>query len=489
MILKSTPHRRVSLKSCWVLSADICMEFGLEKCRVLNIYHGKVVGEEEDQTLYGTIVEQMDENDSYKYLGFQQNRGLNHRDIKQMVQQHFEQRLRVLLRSRLNSRNLFKAINTFAVPVLTYSFGIIKWTTTDLENINIKTRVLLTKSRKLHPKSCKERVTLGREVGGRGLLDIHELCNRQVHDLRTYFTNREHPLHQAIVCTDRNFTPLNLASQGAAYPPFHTDEEKETIWASKELHGRHYSQIHQDHISKSLSYKFLQSGQLFPETEGFILAIQDQVIRTRNYRKFVIKDGTVDDSCRKCHLCPETIDHITAGCRLLAGTEYTGRHNSVAKIIHQGLSLHRNLLDNMPPYYEYNPESVLENDAYKLYWDFTIYTDKTIPHNRTDMVLLDKNQGIAHLMDISVPADANVDAKYRDKIEKYLPLATEIQRLWKLKEVIIVPFIISVTGITPHSFPRHLKQLHLGENVHTQSQKAVILHTCNITRSFLNSGQ
>ena len=143
----------------------------------------------------------------------------------------------------------------------------------------------------------------------------------------------------------------------------------------------------------------------------------------------------------------------------------------------------------MPPYYEYNPESVLENDFYKLYWDFTIYTDKTIPHNRPDMVLLDKKQDIVHLMDISVPADANVDAKYRDKIEKYLPLATEIQRLWKLKEVIIVPFIISVTGITPHSFLRHLKQLHLGENVHTQSQKAVILHTCNITRSFLNSGQ
>ncbi|XP_072162643.1 uncharacterized protein [Bemisia tabaci] len=186
------------------VSADICMEFGLEKSRVLNIYRGKVAEEEEDQTLYGTIVEQMDENDSYKYLGFQQNRRLNHSDIKHMVQQHYEQRLRVLLRSRLNSRNLFKAINTFAVPVLTYSFGIIKWTTTDLENINIKTRVLLTKSQKLHPKSCKERVTLGREVGGRGLLDIHELCNRQVHDLRTYFTNREHPLHQAIVCTDRN---------------------------------------------------------------------------------------------------------------------------------------------------------------------------------------------------------------------------------------------------------------------------------------------
>jgi len=32
--------------------------------------------------------------------------------------------------------------------------------------------------------------------------------------------------------------------------------------------------------------------------EGFVCAVQDQVVNTKNYRKFIIKDGTIDDVCR-----------------------------------------------------------------------------------------------------------------------------------------------------------------------------------------------
>jgi hypothetical protein len=38
-----------------------------------------------------------------------------------------------------------KAVNTYAVRLLTYSFGVIKWSKTNLQNINIQTRVLSTK--------------------------------------------------------------------------------------------------------------------------------------------------------------------------------------------------------------------------------------------------------------------------------------------------------------------------------------------------------
>jgi hypothetical protein len=37
-----------------------------------------------------------------------------------------------------------KAVNTYAVPLLTYSFDVIKWSKTNLQNISIKTRVLFT---------------------------------------------------------------------------------------------------------------------------------------------------------------------------------------------------------------------------------------------------------------------------------------------------------------------------------------------------------
>ena len=42
-------------------------------------------------------------------------------------------------------KNKVKSINTYATPVLTFSFGIVKWTPIDLQNLQTKTRTLLTR--------------------------------------------------------------------------------------------------------------------------------------------------------------------------------------------------------------------------------------------------------------------------------------------------------------------------------------------------------
>ncbi|VEN45555.1 unnamed protein product [Callosobruchus maculatus] len=57
----------------------------------------------------------------------------------------------------------------------------------------------------------------------------------------------------------------------------------------------------------------------------------------------------------------------------------------------------------------------------------------------------------------------------------------------KQNKVTIVPLIMSVSGLTPNTFTPHLKQLGLDERLHKIFQKSVILKTCNIVRSFLNS--
>ena len=139
------------------------------------------------------------------------------------------------------------------------------------------------------------------------------------------------------------------------------------------------------------------------------------------------------------------------------------------------------------PYYQYTPTTILENQQYKLYWDTTIHTDKTIKYNRPDITFTDKKEKTTYLIDISIPNDTNITQKYKEKIEKYTPLAQEIQRIWKQQKIHIVPLIISVTGITPRNFKRHLHQLQINTNTHTEIQKATILKTCNIVRTFLNN--
>ena len=40
----------------------------------------------------------------------------------------------------------------------------------------------------------------------------------------------------------------------------------------------------------------------------------------------------------------------------------------------------------------HNPAPVLENDSYKLQWDFKIQTDHQIPARRTDLIIIKKKK-------------------------------------------------------------------------------------------------
>ena len=113
---------------------------------------------------------------------------------------------------------------------------------------------------------------------------------------------------------------------------------------------------------------------------------------------------------------------------MLAGTEYTARHNQAAKVIHQAIATTYNLTENTDPYYKYTPTSVLENDQYKLYWDIQIHTDKTTPANRPDIVFQSKIDKTTYLIDIAIPNDNNIQSTYDGKISKYTDLAIEIKR-------------------------------------------------------------
>ena len=69
------------------------------------------------------------------------------------------------------------------------------------------------------------------------------------------------------------------------------------------------------------------------ETEGLLVAAQDQAINTRNYQK-VICGQQVESKCRLCSQHEETVDHIVSGCEVLAKTEYISRHNEAAVYRH-----------------------------------------------------------------------------------------------------------------------------------------------------------
>ena len=77
----------------------------------------------------------------------------------------------------------------------------------------------------------------------------------------------------------------------------------------------------------------LTSTGLKAETEGLIIAAQDQSLATRLYHSNIIKDGT-NPLCRMCGKFDESVDHVISGCPELAETEYIQRHDNAASYIH-----------------------------------------------------------------------------------------------------------------------------------------------------------
>jgi hypothetical protein len=116
--------------------------------------------------------------------------------------------------------------------------------------------------------------------------------------------------------------------------------------------------------------------------------------------------------CRICGTEGKTIEHIISYCTVLAQSEYEKRHDIFAKIIHMNLAVKFNLLKNTQPHYSYTPESCLENDNYKLYFDRTVLTSV--------IIILNKQQKQAYLLDIAVPNSHNITQTYNTKINKYL---------------------------------------------------------------------
>ena len=198
-----------------------------------------------------------------------------------------------------------------------------------------------------------------------------------------------------------------------------------------------------------------------------------------------MKDPTVTtDNCRRCSRITENIQHIISGCSHLANTDYKHRHDQVAKIIHQKISVKCGLLQASTAYWKYTPPPVIENSSYKLLWDRNVITDVTCSNNRPDIILIDKAKRSAALVEIACPNTTNLQTTIATKISKYTELAIEIQRLWKLQSVVTVPIVISCTGVIPKSLHSSLATLNLHHRTFVELQKAVLLSTCHIVRKF-----
>jgi len=76
----------------------------------------------------------------------------------------------MILKCELKAKKNITKTGALAVPVLSYSFGIINWRIEEIKKIDRITRKMLTIYKMHHPKADIDRLYAKRKGGGRGLV-------------------------------------------------------------------------------------------------------------------------------------------------------------------------------------------------------------------------------------------------------------------------------------------------------------------------------
>ena len=179
----------------------------------------------------------------------------------------------------------------------------------------------------------------------------------------------------------------------------------------------------------------------------------------------------------------ETISHLVIECRKLAQRDYKKRHDNVARYIHWQLC-NKGGFERAEKCYEQRPEAVLENENFKLLWDFTIHCDTFIEARQPDIVVVDKRNREVKIIDIAVPGDSRVAEKELEKIEKYQMVREEIGHAWKMNEVTVIPVEIGALGVISDKFKGYMEKMDV-KLATAIIQKTALLGTARILRKVL----
>lgn len=486
-------------------SDDINMKFGLSKCAKATLKGGKLVKKENIVIDVDTAIKDLDQDNTYKYLGVDESEGIQHSKMKEKIRKEYYRRIKLVLKSELNAKNKIDSINCIAIPVVQYSFGIIEWKDSEIEQLDRKTRKLLTMYRMFHPRSDVDRLYVQRKHGGRGLIQLESSFKTAIVGLDCYLALKDETKLQMVKHHEDKKQKYSISktarkvkqdyeleeevsqektpSQNAKLLKMKLREKIQTRrkerWAGKPLHGQYLISTNKPHVDQESTHAWLTSSELKGETEGYITAAQDQSLMTRNYQHNILHQGT-DSLCRLCNTKNESIDHILTNCEVLAPTLYLKRHNNAAAYMHWMICKDHDI-PVAEKWYEHEPSKITTKDHITIYWDCPIHTDRKIKANRPDIIIKDTESKTAQLIDMSVPSDRNICLKNGEKKQKYKGLEIEISRSWGVKTETI-PIIVGALGTIKNGMKDNVKKISEKIDLRTL-QKIVLLGSAHIMRN------
>ena len=456
-------------------STDIGMEFGMEKCAVLEMRQGGKVKCEGIELPDGKVMKEVEE-DGYKYLGVLEGVGLKNVKMKELVRTEYLRRVKLVAGSRLYAGNMMRAVNAWAVSVVRYTAGVLDWKEQELQALDVKTRKILTMNGAFHMRSSVDRLYLKRNVGGRGLISVEDCVRKEELGLREYVRASDEWM-------------LKVVAEGMPESELKTEFEKRRMdgrWnrlKEKKLHGKYFNGVKD--VAGEKAWQWMRGGFLDKRTEGYVCAAQENVLPTRLYCATVMKDGS-ERACRMCGEEAESVGHLVSHCKKLRQTEFRRRHDKMGLRVYwevcgkYGLKRSERWYEEVP-----DPVRTSADGRYEVRWDQKVVTPTAFVANRPDMVVIDRVGKKWALVDFAVPFDGNVVKKEKEKIDKYRELAAELSRMERV-QVVVVPIVVGALGMVTNDLVGWLRKLGVGDVV-GGLQTSAIIGTAAILRKVLNT--
>ena len=141
----------------------------------------------------GLMVQELKEEEQYKYLGQDESVGYHGPLSKERVLKEYKRRVRKIWTSKLYGTNKLTAHNILAVPVpvITPAIGILEWTKKEICDTDIATRPILTYTGNHHKRADVNRLYVPRKVGGRGLTPVEDIYMSTSYLQTTYKNERQ----------------------------------------------------------------------------------------------------------------------------------------------------------------------------------------------------------------------------------------------------------------------------------------------------------
>ena len=210
-----------------------------------------------------------------------------------------------------------------------YRAGIIKWTVAEIDDMERKTRKIMSINKEFHPKSDVDRFYVTRSKDGRGLIGCKSCVIKEENSLGWYLMNQSEPL--LIVVRESNTWPdCDKAMKPIEFKKL-KQKERISKWKDNKIHGQYLREVNDK--DQNSTWRWLQKSDLKGCTEDLICSAQEQAIRT-NYINIHIDRTSASPLYRMCSNKEETASHTVSECSALAQREYKRRHDNVARYIH-----------------------------------------------------------------------------------------------------------------------------------------------------------